>query len=128
MTALAGIFIILHGLVHLWYVVLGFGWVAYQPEMGWRGGSWLLSAFIPPATLRSIAGVLFILAALAFVISGVGIFLQAGWLEDFILGAALFSSLLLLIFWDGKADLLVQKGLIGLIINLAVIALVWIRR
>ena len=128
MTALTGIFIILHGLVHIWYVVLSFQWVEFQPEMGWNGKSWLFSTFIPQATLRSIAGVIFIIATIAFVISGIGIFLKADWLNTVILGTALFSSLALILFWDGKLVMLVQKGLIGLIINLIIIALVLIRR
>ena len=127
MTALIGVFIILHGLVHLWYVVLSFQWVTYQPDTGWTGKSWLFSAFMPQATIRSIAGVLFIIATLPFVVSGIGIFIKANWLNNFILGAAVFSSLVLIMFWDGKGEMLVQKGTIGLIINLVMIGFVLIR-
>jgi len=128
MNALTGIFIILHGLVHLWYVVLSFQWVAYQPDMGWTGKSWLFSSILPRATLRSITGVLFIVATLAFMISGIGIFIRADWLNHFILGAAVFSSLLLLMFWDGSGEMLVQKGIVGLMINILIIGLVLIRQ
>ena len=127
MTALIGVFIILHGLVHLWYVVLSFHWVEFQPDMGWNGKSWLFSSFVPEATLRAIAGGLFILAAIAFVISGIGIFIKANWLEPFITSSAVFSSALLILLWDGSLDMLVQKGLIGLLINLVVIAVVQFR-
>lgn len=127
MTAITGIFILLHGLVHLWYVVLSFQWVEFQPDMGWKGESWLLSAFLPQTALRSLAGGLFILATMAFIFSSIGIFLQAGWLETAILAAAIFSSLVLILFWDGKPEMLVQKGLIGVLINLVIIALVLLR-
>jgi len=30
-------FLILHGLVHLWYLVLAFRLVEYKPDMGWTG-------------------------------------------------------------------------------------------
>ncbi len=34
MQWLIGIFIILHGLVYAWYVVLSFNLVQFQPDMG----------------------------------------------------------------------------------------------
>ena len=127
MNALTGIFVILHGLVHLWYVVLSFQWVEYQPDMGWTGKSWMVSSFMPEATLRSIAGVLFIIATIAFVISGIGIFIRADWINHFIFGSAIFSSLVLIIFWDGQPGMLVQKGVIGLLINLVIMAIVLLK-
>ena len=127
MTALTGIFIILHGLVHLWYVVLSYQWVEFQPEMGWSGKTWLFSSSLSQPTVRSIAGILFIIATIGFVISGIGIFIQAAWLDPVLLTSAIFSSIILLMFWDGKIEMLVQKGIIGLLINLAIIAVVLIR-
>lgn len=127
MNTLIGIFIILHGLVHFWYVVLSFQWVAYQPDMGWTGRSWLLSTVLPNAALLSIAGVSFILATIAFVMSGIGILTRADWMNTLILGSAIFSSLVLIVFWDGKPTMLVQKGMIGLLINLVIIAIVLFR-
>lgn len=38
-----GIFMLLHGLVHLWYFVMSRGLVELKPEMGWSGKSWLLT-------------------------------------------------------------------------------------
>ena len=124
MPILLGIFIILHGLVHLWYVVLSFQWVPYQPDMGWNGQSWLLSTLLNPSTLRAIAGVLFLLAALVFVAGGIGTILQASWLAPLLLTAAIYSSLVLVLFWDGSLEMLVQKGVLGLLINLVLIAVV----
>ena len=123
-NTLAGIFLILHGLVHFWYVVLSFEWVKFQPEMGWSGKSWLFSSLINESTLRSLAGLLFIIAALLFVISGISIFFQPQWLNTLLMVSSIFSSLLLILFWDGNLAMIVQKGIIGLIINLVIIALV----
>jgi hypothetical protein len=36
---LFGIFVVLHGLVHLWYVVLSQRLVEFQADMGWTGES-----------------------------------------------------------------------------------------
>lgn len=127
MQALTGIFIILHGLVHFWYVVLSYQWVEFKPDMGWNGQSWLFSSFLNQSTIRSITGVLFILAAIAFVISGIGIFIQADWLNTFILGSSIFSTLVLLLFWDGQLEMILQKGIIGVLINLVIIAVVLIK-
>lgn len=121
---LIGIFIILHGLVHLWYVVLSFRLVEFQPEMGWTGTSWLLSGNVQETTLRTLAGILFIASAFAFVISGIAVFANADWLKTFLLASALFSSLIMLVFWDGKLNLLVQKGVIGILINLGIIIMI----
>lgn len=43
LSFLIGAFVVLHGLVHVWYVTLSQGLVEFQPEMGWSGRSWALS-------------------------------------------------------------------------------------
>ena len=50
----SGLFIVLHGLVHLWYVVLSQKLVAFQPEMGWVGRSWLLTNVLGDSPTRSL--------------------------------------------------------------------------
>ena len=122
LQTLTGIFIILHGLVHLWYVVLSLNLVEYQPDMGWTGTSWLLSGMLQESTLRMASAGLFIISTLAFVISGIGIFIDADWLDPVILVSAILSSVVLIVFWDGSFEMIVQKGLIGVLINLVVIA------
>lgn len=118
---LMGLFTILHGLVHLWYCALSQRLVAFQPEMGWTGRSWLLSGFLSDPTIRPLASVLYILATIAFLVSGIGIFTRADWLRPVLIGTATFSSVIILLFWDGDLQMLVQKGLFGLLINVAVI-------
>lgn len=125
---LFGIFIILHGLVHLWYVVLSRGWVPFQPDMGWTGASWILSGMLGETSLRWLATVLYGLAALGFVLAGIGVLAQTSWWQPVLLAVAGFSSLIILIFWDGGWNLIVQKGLLGLLINLVIILYVLINR
>ncbi len=119
---LGGVFIILHGLVHLWYLTLSQGWVEFQSEMGWDGSSWLLSKFLPDASLRPIASSLFLLSSFAFIASGIGVFLQADWTRSVLIAAAILSSAVILLFWDGRGAMLVQKGILGLLINLVILA------
>jgi hypothetical protein len=123
-NTLAGIFIILHGTVHFWYVVLSFGWVKFQPDMGWTGQSWLFSPFLKESILRPVEGILFAIAALLFFISGISIFFQPQWMNTILLISSVFSSLILVLFWDGSMGMIVQKGIIGLIINVVVAVIV----
>lgn len=123
MVLIAGIFIIMHGLVHGWYVVLSRGWVEYQPEMGWTGRSWLLSSLLGDGPTRVLASVLYTLAGLALVASGVGLIAGAEWVKPVIIASAAFSAVVILIFWDGSTEKLVPKGLLGLIANLCLLGI-----
>lgn len=119
-----GIFVILHGLVHLWYTVLSQELVQYEAEMGWTGRSWLLTNIIGDSGTRLLASIAYIVATVAFVTSGVGLFAKANWWRPAMVRSAFFSAVLILLFWDGHAERLVQKGVIGFLIDIAVILLV----
>jgi hypothetical protein len=118
---LFGIFIVLHGLVHLWYVTLSQRLVEFQPEMGWTGESWLFSPLLGDAATRWLATVLYGLATLGFVMGGIGIFAQQAWWRPLVIGSAAFSAVIILLFWDGGLHMLVEKGLIGFLINVALL-------
>ncbi len=117
-----GLLVVAHGLVHLWYVTLSQKLVAFQPEMGWTGRSWLLTDLLGDSSTRTLAGLLYGLATLAMVAGGIGLMMRGEWGRPVLMGAALLSSVTLLIFWDGSTDLIVQKGLLGLIINGLILA------
>lgn len=118
---LFGLFILLHGLVHLWYFTLSQRLVEFQAEMGWTGESWVLSQVLEQSAVRPLAGSLFILAAAGFVLSSIGVFLRAAWWPAALVISAVFSSIVVLLFWDGQTQMLVQKGLLGLVINLVLL-------
>jgi len=125
---LFGVFVILHGLVHLWFVVLSQRLVAFQPEMGWTGRSWLLTGLIGDASTRLMASVAYTLATIAFVVGGAGLLAQGGWWRPILTGAALLSAAAILLLWDGVTQLLVPRGIIGLLIDLAILFVVLIAR
>lgn len=127
MKTIMGIFVILHGLVHLWYFVLSQKLVEYRPEMGWTGESWVLKPILKETTVLSLASASFALAALLFVISGIGFLSNAGWWRQLIVVTSVLSSLVLLIFWDGNMQQLVEKGVIGLSINILIIITVLVK-
>lgn len=118
---LINIIFMLHGLVHIWYIVLAQGWVGFQTEMGWTGSSWLLSGWLGEPALRWIVTLGYAASAVGFVFGGVGSLSNQGWSQTVLIASAVFSSLLLITFWDGSFQLMVEKGLLGLIINLALI-------
>jgi hypothetical protein len=125
---LVGIFIVLHGLVHLWFVVLSQRLVEFQAEMGWTGKSWLFSPLPGDAITRSLASVLYVLATIGFVAGGIGIFVQQEWWRPVVVASAAFSAAIIVLFWDGGMQMLVQKGLIGLLINIVILVALLILR
>lgn len=118
---LTGLIIVLHGLVHLWYFTLSRKLVEFQPEMGWTGDSWIFTNLIGDAATRSLASVLYVLAALGLVAGGTGIFIQQDWWRPVLIGSAIFSSAVIILFWDGSTEMLVQKGMLGFLINLVIL-------
>lgn len=121
MNILYGIFIILHGLVHFWYVTLSQGWVEFQADMGWTGRSWLLSGLLNPDITRVIATTAYTAAMLMFVAGGAGILAKTQWAPSLLLTAVTTSAIVILAFWDGSTAMFVQKGALGLLINLGII-------
>jgi hypothetical protein len=118
---LAGLFIILHGLVHLWYFTLSRGLVEFKPDMGWSGESWLPRGVLGDSTTRTLAAALYLVATIALVVSGLAIFLRAEWWQPLLLGSAVISVVTILLFWDGEMQYIVQKGLLGLLIGVAIL-------
>lgn len=118
---LFGVFVLLHGLVHLWYVTLSQRWVEFQAEMGWSGASWLLTPLLGDAATRTLATLLYALAALGFVGGAIGIFAGQAWWRPVVVGSAAFSAVTILIFWDGGLQMIVEKGLAGFLIDAALL-------
>jgi len=116
------LFIVLHGLVHLWYFTLSQRLVEFKPEMGWSGRSWIFTNFLGDSTTRSLASVLYVLATIAFVVSGIGFLVRAEWWRPVLVGSAVFSAAIILLLWDGGLQLLVNKGLVGFTISVMILA------
>ena len=121
MATLMAVVILLHGLAHLWYVTLSLRWVAFRPEMGWSGESWLLSSLFADDVVRILATILYTIAALGFIASGVGMLAAKQWFRAVMLWSAAISLIAIVLFWDGGTSQLVEKGLLGLVINVLAI-------
>lgn len=122
LSLVAAVFLALHGLVHGWYVVLSQGWITVEDAMGWNGHSWLLSGYLPQESILGIGSVLYVLVAVGFVVGGVGFYLESGWARTVLTISAVLSIVVLGTMWDGRFDLLVEKGAVGVLINLGIIA------
>ena len=123
-TILLGIFFILHGLVHLLYAGQSGRAFELRPGMTWPDGSWLFSKLLSDEITRSLVVVLLVLAALGYVVSGLGLFLHQSWWRLVVTWTAVFSSVIFLLFWDGKFQALADKGGVGILINLAILVVV----
>lgn len=116
-----GVFLILHGLVHLLYFGQSARFFELQPGMVWPDGAWAFSRILGDRRTRHLASASLILAALGFAAGGIGVILDQSWWQPITVTAALFSSLIYLLFWDGTRHRLDNQGWIGVLINVAIL-------
>jgi hypothetical protein len=118
---LFGVFVVLHGLVHLLY--FGQSWRLFELQAGmvWPDGAWAFSKVIGDAIPRLLASISCILAAMGFVVGGAGILVKGDWWRPAVVVSAAFSSAIFILFWDGKTQRLDDQGGIGLLINVALL-------
>jgi uncharacterized membrane protein YphA (DoxX/SURF4 family) len=118
---IVGIFIVLHGLVHLLYLGQSKRLFELQAGMVWPDGSWAFSKLFKDEVIRGLASISCLLAAIGFVAGGTGIFVGQAWWHPVVVGSATFSVIIFILFWDGKMQHLDDKGGIGILINLAIL-------
>jgi hypothetical protein len=118
---LLGIFLILHGLVHLLYAGQSQRLFELRPGMLWPEGSWLFSRQLDDDAMRLMAVISLALAAFGFVAGGLGLFFHQDWWRTIIVGAAILSTTIFAVFWDGKRQSLADNGGVGVLINLAIL-------
>jgi hypothetical protein len=121
---LSGILLILHGLVHLLYAGQSGRYFELRPGMTWPDSSWLFSRSLGDESTRLLATILLALAAITFVAGGFGLFLRQEWWRPAAISAATFSSLIFVLFWDGRLQALDDKGGVGVLINLAILVVI----
>ena len=119
-----GVFMLLHGLVHLLYVGQSARLFELQPGLVWPDGAWAFSKLFGDEATRTLASVLYALSAIGFVAGGIGILVRQAWWRPAVVGSAAFSAIVIILCWDGGMQSLDDKGLIGLLINLAILAAV----
>jgi hypothetical protein len=123
-----GVFLVLHGLVHLLYFGQSRRLFELQPGMAWPDGSWAFSKLLGDGATRWLASISCVLAAIGFVVGGIGILVGQAWWRPMFVGSAAFSAAIFVLFWDGKLQKLANKGAIAVLINSAILVAVPILR
>jgi hypothetical protein len=126
MNILIGIFILLHGLVHMWYVTLSQGWVEFQANMGWTGKSWLLTNLFGNDMTRVIATILYGLSTATFLLAGSGVLAKQDRSRLWMIIASVISTITILVLWDGSLSMPVEKGALGLVINIGILVAIFL--
>ena len=117
-----GIFLILHGLVHMLYFGQSQKFFELQPGMTWPDGSWAFSGFLGNATTRSLASILLVMIAVILVLGGIGLFAKWELWRSIVIGGVLLSAVTYLLLWNGQMQRLDNQGFVGILINLAILA------
>ncbi|MBN1152346.1 MAG: hypothetical protein JXA58_03980 [Dehalococcoidia bacterium] len=124
-----GVFLVLHGLVHLLYLGHSARRFELQPGMNWPDGSWAFAGLLGNNPTRTLAGICCIVAAAGFVIGGVAILSGQSWLQTPVIASAAFSAGIYVLFWNGRFQQLSNQGAFALLINAAIlVALLVFRR
>jgi hypothetical protein len=122
------VFFVLHGMVHLLYLGQSRRLFELQPGMVWPEGSWAFSALLGDEATRWLGAILCGLAAIGFAASGAGLLIKQAWWRPVVAGAAVFSSVVYILLWDGKMQKLDNQGWIGILINIVILVAVLILR
>jgi hypothetical protein len=116
-----GIFLILHGVVHLLYMGQSTRLFELTPGLIWPDGAVLLSKLFTTETVRLIATVSLIISAAGFIVGGILFFFDQSWWKTIIIAISIFSSILYLISWDGNMQSIHDKGAVGILLNVLII-------
>jgi hypothetical protein len=127
-TIVFGIFLVLHGLVHLLYVGQSARVFELKPGMLWPDGSWAFSRLLGDKAARTLASILLIVASLGLVAGAIGVLASQGWWRPVVVASAGLSSLVYILFWNGRRQDLAGQGLFAILINLAILLVVLVLR
>jgi hypothetical protein len=116
-----GIFMVLHGLVHLLYFGQARRFFEMQEGLQWPDSSWAFSRLLGQDATRWLAAIACVLAALGFVAGGLAIFAGWTWWRPVVIGSAAFSTAIWILFWNGMLQRLSEQGLIAILINAAIL-------
>ncbi len=128
MRSVFGVFIMLHGMVHLLYFGQSARFFELKPGMLWPDGSWAFSRLLGNEAARNLASISLILAAMGLIVGGIGILASQVWWRPVVVGAATFSSLVYILSWNGRMQNLDGQGVVGILIDIAILLTVLILR
>ena len=115
----AGVFIVLHAMVHAMYAGQALRWFELREGMAWPLEARLLSS-VSDDSLRVFAAIAIGITSVTLIAGGVGIYLDATWGGGVTVAAAIVLSLLHLLLRDGDLRTSPDQGHYGIIINLVI--------
>jgi hypothetical protein len=116
-----GVFLILHGAVHIWYVAMARSLVPGEADNIWNGQSWLLTRTLGDQITMTLATIVFPVTTLVFLVAGGALVAQQEWFATWAVAGAILSIAAIVGFWDGKPDHPIEKGLLGIIIDVGIL-------
>ena len=123
---IVGIFLALHGLVHLLYFGQSVRLFELKPGMTWPEAAWAFSKLLGDSGTRTLASLMCILAAAGFVIGSAGVLFGQAWWQTAAVAAAGLSGVLYILFWNGRMQNLDGQGVVAILIDAAILAAVLI--
>ena len=124
-----GVFLVLHGLVHMLYFAQSARIFGLKPGMTWPAGSWALSRPFGDNAARVFASVGCALIALGFVIGAVAMISGQPWWRGPVVTSTVVSVVLFLLCWNGRLQNLDGQGAVGILLDglilLTVLVLRW---
>ena len=116
-----GIFLAAHGWAHVWYIILSQRLLEIEGDPGWTGRSWLVSGLLGESVSRTLATLGYSASLIGFIVGGASLLVGRSWWRGVVVASTIVSLVTIILFWDGEFSKLVDKGLIGLAINVALI-------
>jgi len=117
-----GIFLILHGMVHLLYAGQSMRLFELQPELTWPDGAWAFTPLWGQKGTRILAAFFLVLVTAGFIASGVALFSDYWWFKLVVMATALFSTGFFFLMWNGEFKSVDDQGFGGILINLIILA------
>ncbi len=114
---LYALILLVHGLL---FVLYG----SFAKE--WWPRSWLLAGRLDPGMLRVLVLTVLSSCAFLFSIAALGLVMGQPWFRDWLTAGGILSTLSMLTFWDGQFNALDEKGLVGILINIALLIAVYV--
>jgi hypothetical protein len=65
-----------------------------------------------------------VLAALLFAAGGIGLFARQAWWQPVVIGAAVLSTLIFILFWNGQLQHLSEQGIVAILINAVLLVVI----
>ena len=116
-----GVFLILHGAVHIWYVAMARGLISADADTIWNGRSWLFTRRLGDQATMALATIVFSAITLVFAVAGIALVAQQERFSTWAITGSILSIAAIIGFWDGKPDHPVEKGLLGIILDVAIL-------